>query len=201
MRVIVEYDRLDASDFRDLWLKYLRSRLFNTRVDFMRKIRNGLFCSDLKYDSSHTTRKEDDAFCLFALSMVKLQYKIGQNNLSTRRLVSFKKEYLKEIDAIFKEYHYGLLSKMFPPCHSLSSEHWEKGKRLLSLKLQDIRRQESKDYWLLFYINWSGKNIDNMVKKQFRPVARALRLKNFDLYKRLLYDYQTGKNASRDVFI
>jgi len=201
MRIIVEYDRFDLCDFRDLWLKYLRSRLFNTRVDFMRKIRSGFFCRDLKYVPDHTTWQTDQMFCLFALSMAKLQHKVGQNNVSTRRLVSFKKDYLKEIDAIFKEYHYGLLSKMFPPCHSISSEHWEKGKRLMSLKLQDIKRQEAKDYWLLFYINWNGKNIDNMVKKQFRPVARALRLKNFDLYKRLLYDYQSGKNAGRDVFI
>jgi hypothetical protein len=133
--------------------------------------------------------------------MVKLQHKIGQNNPSTRRLVSFKKEYLKKIDAIFKEYHYGLLSKMFPPCHSLSSELWNQGLDRLFAKRDEIMQQEAKDYWLLFYINWSGKNIDNMVKKQFRPVARALRLKNFDLYKRLLYDYQSGKNAGRDVFI
>jgi hypothetical protein len=201
MRIIVEYDHLNESGLKDIWLKYLRSRLFNTRVDFVRKIRAGFFCSDLKYVRDNTTAQEDNMFCLFGLAMVKLQHKIGQNNPSTRRLVSFKKEYLKEIDTIFKEYHYGILSKSFPPCYSTSSKHWDEGRVSLLNKLDYIRRQETKDYWLLFYINWSGKNIDNMVKKQFRPVARALRLKNFDLYKRLLYDYQSRKNNGRDVFI
>lgn len=170
MKLRLDFPEINQSEFERMWMDYTLTRLSNLRFSCYRDIQTSKFSDGFAIAETLDYRLQ----YVLAFSLCRLQEKAGYNNQRVRNLKSFREKYLKSVKQIWSEYYDGIRSCDIPYQFERSFKRFDYF--WFTRENKYLRTCQN------FFIKWSGKDISQIVKEKYRPIASHIKNREFDAF-------------------
>jgi hypothetical protein len=196
MKLRIDFPEINHETFERIWMEYTLTRLSNLRFSCYRDIQTSKFSDGVLVAETKYYRLQ----YVLAFSLCRLQEKAGYNNQKIRNLKSFREKYLKSVKEIWSEYYDGIRSCDTPYSGERSFKKFDYFWFIQNNKYLRICQS--------FFIQWSGKDVSQLVKERYKPISSHIKNRDFDAFfhtlksiedfdKRLQFSLVLAKDMSR----